>query len=190
MFRTLTKQFRAIRMLSGTPHSIALGTAIGLFVAWTPTVGIHMILVIALAVLFRANKAASLIAVYVSNPLTIVPMYWVEYKLGAIVMDQHLSYEELKEIVHSHWTEALWKLCVDLAVPMWLGGTVLALVCAVPGYYLTRWGVVRFRSRIPGASPVTPQMQAAGESASSSPPGPHSVPSKVEPASPLPLGEG
>ena len=187
MFRTLTKQFRAIRLLSGTPHSIALGTAIGLFVAWTPTVGIHMILVIALAVLFRASKAAGLIAVYISNPLTIVPMYWVEYKLGAIVMDQQLSYEELKRIVHSHWTEALWKLCVELALPMWLGGSVLALAFAVPGYYLTRWMVVRFRGRLSGANPQT---EAAGASASCLPAGPHGVPSKVEPGSPLTLGEG
>ena len=60
MFRKLASMFRAIVMLDDTPHSIALGTAIGLFIAWTPTVGIHMILVVALALLFRANKVAGL----------------------------------------------------------------------------------------------------------------------------------
>src|SRR5437867_5606952 len=97
MIRKLKGMFRAILMLDDTPHSIALGTAIGLFIAWTPTVGIHMILVVALALLLRANKVAGLIAVYISNPITLVPMYWIEYKLGAVVVDKHITYEDVRE---------------------------------------------------------------------------------------------
>ena len=35
--------------LDDTPHSIALGTAIGMFVGLTPTVGIQMVVVLAVA---------------------------------------------------------------------------------------------------------------------------------------------
>ncbi|HIC22647.1 MAG TPA: DUF2062 domain-containing protein, partial [Planctomycetes bacterium] len=35
--------WRRILQLEGSSHSIALGTAIGLFVAMTPTVGLQMI---------------------------------------------------------------------------------------------------------------------------------------------------
>lgn len=159
---------RAILQLDDTAHSIALGTAIGLFIAWTPTVGIHMILVVALAVLLRANKVAGLIAVYLSNPLTVAPMYYLDYLLGALVLKHNLTYEELKSIVHYQGWEgfklSMWKLCVDLAGPMWLGGLVLAIAHAIPGYYITRWAVERYRRR--------PQAIAVGASDQEPPVGP------------------
>ena len=191
MFGKLVRMFRSILLLQDTPHSIALGTAIGLFIAWTPTVGIHMILVVAICLVLRANKTASLVAVYVSNPLTMLPMYWIDYLLGALVLDKRFTYDDMRQLLDFHgWNgfkHALWTLCVELAGPMWLGGLVLAMASAVPGYYLTRWGVVRFRSHIPQASPVNSHAEAAGASTSCLPPGPHNVPSKVEPASPFPL---
>src|SRR5262245_19861478 len=122
MFRKLSKLVQSILSLQDTEHSIALGTAIGLFVAWTPTVGIHMILVVGLTLLLRANKVAGLIAVYLSNPFTIVPMYWIDYWLGALVLDQELTYDELRSILHYHgWAgfkTAFWKVCIELAGPM------------------------------------------------------------------------
>ena len=38
-----------------TPHRIALGVAVGIFVAWTPTVGLHMILTVLLMVSIPAH---------------------------------------------------------------------------------------------------------------------------------------
>ncbi|MBV10370.1 MAG: hypothetical protein CMN21_14270, partial [Rubinisphaera sp.] len=65
---------RKIVSLDDTPHSIALGTSIGVFVAMTPTVGIQMVVVLLIAALckpfFRFNQVAGLIAVYISNPVT------------------------------------------------------------------------------------------------------------------------
>jgi uncharacterized protein (TIGR03546 family) len=162
MRQKLTSMFRSILALDDTPHAVALGTAIGLFVAWTPTVGVHMILVVALAFLLRANRLAGLIAVYISNPFTILPMYWIEYKLGALALEKEISYDELAQVVHHHgwsgWWDAFWRLCIDLGGPMWLGGLLLATVNAVPAYYLTRWAVERYRrargspAAVPGSS--------------------------------------
>jgi hypothetical protein len=107
---------------------------------------------------FRANKTASLVAVYVSNPLTMLPMYWIDYWLGALVLDRRFTYEELKALLnYQGWDgfkHAFWTLCVDLAGPMWLGGLVLALASAVPGYYVTRWAIERYQYRQP--IPVAP----------------------------------
>ena len=61
--------------LDDTPHRIALGVAIGFFVTWTPTIGIQMILVVALATLLKANKLVGVPFVWISNPFTIVPIY-------------------------------------------------------------------------------------------------------------------
>jgi hypothetical protein len=42
-------------MLDDTPHRIALGIAIGVFVAWTPTVGVQMLAVIPIAFLLGSE---------------------------------------------------------------------------------------------------------------------------------------
>ena len=57
------------------PHRLALGVAIGMFVTFTPTVGLQMVLVGVLAWLLRANKLVGLPVVWLSNPATVVPIY-------------------------------------------------------------------------------------------------------------------
>ncbi|MBW8035386.1 MAG: DUF2062 domain-containing protein, partial [Planctomycetes bacterium] len=39
-----------------SPNRIALGAAIGLFIAWTPAVGLHTLIVLAITSLTKANK--------------------------------------------------------------------------------------------------------------------------------------
>jgi hypothetical protein len=63
--RTPRTLLRSILMLDDTPHSVALGTAIGMFVGMTPTVGIQMIIVLIVAFLTRPflkfNKIAAVL---------------------------------------------------------------------------------------------------------------------------------
>ena len=61
------------------PHRLALGAAIGVFVAFTPTVGLQMMLTVSLAWLLRANKVIGLPVVWISNPATLVPIYYSCY---------------------------------------------------------------------------------------------------------------
>ena len=82
---------RKILLLDDTAHSIALGTAIGMFIGMTPTVGIQMILVLCLAFatrpLFHFNKVAALLTVYISNPFTVLPIYWFNYSIGTYFVE-------------------------------------------------------------------------------------------------------
>ena len=39
-----------------TPHRIALGIAVGIFITWTPTIGMQMILTVLISALVGANK--------------------------------------------------------------------------------------------------------------------------------------
>ena len=71
------KRFFIYRVLglNDTPHRIALGLAIGIFVTWTPTIGFQMVLTVVLSTLFRANKFVGVPFVWISNPLTVVAIY-------------------------------------------------------------------------------------------------------------------
>lgn len=144
---------RAILMLDDTPHAIALGTAIGMFVALTPTVGIQMVMVLTLAVLtrrlFHFNKVAGLITVYVSNPLTIVPIYWFCYKVGTIYFPSTITREEFAAIFEyeglREWWRAITRLFVDVGGPLIVGSLIVASLAALITYPLMRRLLRRIR---------------------------------------------
>jgi uncharacterized protein len=79
-----------ISSIKESPHRVSLAFAIGVFIGMSPFLGIHTVLGILVAWLFRLNKVATIIGVYVTNPWTIIPIYtfstWVGTKLLGIGM--------------------------------------------------------------------------------------------------------
>lgn len=151
---------RAILMLDGSPHTIALGTAIGMFVALTPTVGIQMLIVLAIAFLvrpfFRFNKMAALITVYVSNPLTVVPLYWFNYKVGTIFLPETVTHERFRTLLRGpaswgDWWAGLftrtWTLMVEVGGPLIVGSLVVATVAALSTYLVMNRVMEQVRRR-------------------------------------------
>lgn len=69
-------------LLPDTPHNVALGAALGIFVGLTPTVAVQMAIAVFLAWLLGGSKVAAAIGVWISNPLTIPPLYAAFYYLG------------------------------------------------------------------------------------------------------------
>lgn len=67
-------------------RSVTIAFFIGLFVAFIPLPGQMLIAGLA-AIVFRANLPLSVLLVWVSNPLTMPPMVYFAYQLGAILMD-------------------------------------------------------------------------------------------------------
>lgn len=145
--------WRKLLQLDDTPESIALGAAVGMFIAWTPTVGIQMIVVIMLALVIPMNRLAALIVIYISNPLTMIPMYYLEYVIGLQILgDQAMNYdaflEFFNEILEIANRETFWsatrvfleQLGYPVLKALVLGGTILGILTAVPTYPLTlRW---------------------------------------------------
>lgn len=78
--RSVTRSFRYLLLrlwrIPGTPHSVALGCAIGVFAIFTPFLGFQMVLAALLAWAMRGSVVASAIGTFVGNPLT-YPIIWV-----------------------------------------------------------------------------------------------------------------
>jgi uncharacterized protein len=142
---------RKILMLDDTPHSVALGTAIGMFVGMTPTVGIQMIIVLVIAFLtrpfLRFNKIAAVLTVYVTNPLTIIPIYWFNYQVGRWFVPSRIASEDFVDIVrfdsHDNWSERAMSLITELGAPLLVGCLLVAVVSSVLTYPTMRWLIRR-----------------------------------------------
>jgi uncharacterized protein len=102
-------------------RSVSLGVAVGLFFCYWP-VPFQMVLALIAAVVIRANLPISVILVWISNPLTMVPMYAPAYWLGAKLLgDRVYPISEMTVAALGRNLEALWLGCMII-------GTVLAFL--------------------------------------------------------------
>lgn len=151
---------RTILMLDDTPHRIALGTAIGMFIGLTPTVGIQMLLVLLFAFtvrrFFTFNQMAAVVTVYVTNPFTLLPIYWFNYEVGTILVPATIDYAAFAAIFEyqgfSEWWNTVSHIFVDIGAPLIVGSLIVAVTTSIPTYPIMRWLVHRFRDH-DGPSP-------------------------------------
>ena len=133
-------------MLDDTQHSIALGTSIGMFIGMTPTVGIQMIVVMVFAFLthrlFRFNRVAALLTVYISNPVTIVPIYYMLYWVGKQFVGGNVSRDQFTSLLNYEGFEGWWNavtgLLFDIGTPLIVGTLIVAPVCGLVTYPIMR----------------------------------------------------
>ena len=126
------------------PQRIAVGVAIGLFIGWLPLVGIQTIIAAVVCWIVRANFAASVPGVWLSNPLTMVPMYLLNNWVGSLFYGKRISWQEMQEIWAGIAEMGIWEgtvyLCTsiwDITAPMLIGGCIIGLIVGVPGYFLS-----------------------------------------------------
>ncbi len=123
--------YRRFKALQGDPHYIAMGTAIGVFVGFTPTIPLHTAIAIGLAFIFKASKPAAVIAVWVGNPVTIPFFYYAAFEMGKLMighdMPLHGTIPGVTQLVKMGW---------DVALAMIVGGAILGIVPAVAAYFI------------------------------------------------------
>lgn len=144
---------RRILMLHDSPHSIALGTAIGMGIGMTPTVGLQLIMVTILAALtyklFYFNRAAALLTVYISNPLTVVPIYYVLFRVGNLFVPGEVTREELAAVLRydgfDGWWQAVTRLAAEIGGPLLAGTVIVAPICGLVTYPVMLWLVKKVR---------------------------------------------
>ena len=144
---------RSVLALDDSPHAIALGAAIGIFVGLTPSVGVQTIVIVALVFLTRRffyfNVTAAMLSTYISNPLTMVPLYYFWYRLGTWFVPGNATVDQFEAILNfeglAGWWQATCSLAVQVGVPMAIGSMLVAPVGALIAYPLTRCLVRWFR---------------------------------------------
>lgn len=143
---------RSVLALDDSPHAIALGVAIGIFVGLTPSVGVQTIMVFAVIFLTRPffyfNGTAAMASTYISNPVTMAPMYYFWYRLGARILgtDANVNFDALLEFEGlAGWWQATMGLAVEVGWPMLLGALVTAPVGAAIAYPVTHYFVSSWR---------------------------------------------
>jgi uncharacterized protein (DUF2062 family) len=120
-------------------RSVSGAVAIGLFVMYLPPMG-QMVLAAAAAVLLRVNLPISVALVWLTNPITIPPMYYFSYLVGSWILGQPTAAFQV-----DFWLE--WRNWLEVVAPLTVGGLVCGTICSVTGYMATqalwRWNLMR-----------------------------------------------
>jgi uncharacterized protein (DUF2062 family) len=131
-----------VKELHGNPHYVAVGMAIGVFVAITPTIPFQSIIAVCLAFIFRGSKAAAAIGVWLSNPLTIPILYFASFKTGVLLFGASKTVSITGESLSE-----LFKLGLNVTIATVSGGLVLGILPGITTYFITRKIMKKLRSR-------------------------------------------
>ncbi len=109
----------------------------------SPLLGLHTVIGLLVAWVFKLNKFVSIAGVYVTNPWTIIPIYSFGIWLGAklLLLDQIVPDIDWADLSIQNLLHALG----PLLLPFILGTTVLGAVSGLLSYMIIYWTVKRSR---------------------------------------------
>ncbi len=146
MFRAA---FRRLLAIDDPPERTALAFSIGIFIAFSPFLGLHTIMATVVAFAFRFNKVAIYTGTFINNPfLTLVPIIIISYAVGAFILGRPLGIpnEGIELLQDPHlfsrdYYRRLFQQSWSIVWPFTVGATVLSVVCSLLAYPLTLWAL-------------------------------------------------
>ncbi|MFH0763010.1 MAG: DUF2062 domain-containing protein [Candidatus Omnitrophota bacterium] len=116
-----------------TPHDIALGVSLGVFIAILPLYGFHTLLVVLFALMIpRANKIAIVVGTNISLPPTLPLITWAGYSIGRLLLNGGypvMNWQMFKSFNRHN--------IFSFYYPLFVGSVVLGLACAMAFYFIT-----------------------------------------------------
>ena len=145
--RWLAAHHLTLMTIEDTPHSVALGSAIGIFFGFTPLWSVKTLLSIGVAWICRCNKVAAAVAVTLHDVLIFVmpAIYFAEYKIGCWTLQRPAPPHRIR--FHFGLHDYLnWDVFLRLVWPALVGSLFLAIPSAIIVYFLMRLLVSRSRA--------------------------------------------
>jgi len=167
--RLLLRLSRLIH-LGEPPERTAFAFALGVFIAFTPTFGLHYLTAVVIFVVLRLNLPALLLGTTINNPFTIAPIYSFCLWIGLLLVGGHEPHQPIT------WDRSMWDLegvrvllhqLKPLLVPFLVGTLLVGTIAALLSYWLfyrlarRRWLAKQKRQmgitgRLRGPSGTTP----------------------------------
>jgi uncharacterized protein (DUF2062 family) len=114
-------------------RSVSRAFAIGLWAMYTPPLPWQQVIAAIGAIYFNANLPIAVALVWITNPLTWLPMYYFAYQVGALAMGSAtFSFDQFSQLFNI-------ETAMELGAPLLLGCLILMHIGAVAGYFGIQW---------------------------------------------------
>lgn len=130
--RLIRLAYLRLLRLQDKPEVVAKGLAVGVFTGCFPFFGMQSLLALLFAAVFRGSKVAALAATWISNPLTSVPLYIFNYKIGKLLLGTKDTV--LPPLTLESFT-AFKELGSTFAITLLTGSLVVGIIMAVITYF-------------------------------------------------------
>lgn len=111
-------------------RSISGGVAIGFFFAWNP-IPIQMLCSAIAAIVFRKNLPIAAVSTLITNPFTMVPLFYFAYRLGVFVLGGRLEASQQSFELTLSW---FLEQSMNVWQPLMLGCLILGIISSAIGY--------------------------------------------------------
>lgn len=136
--------------LDDPPQRLALAFGLGVFIAFTPTIGLHLLTCLLIAWLFRLSKLVIITASLVMNPWTMIPLYGFCLWFGLLITGADIEPPQIG------WNELgltdLFTVVKPYLWPFVAGTLVVGAAGGILSYFGFNWLVVRYRRTEPHRS--------------------------------------
>jgi uncharacterized protein (DUF2062 family) len=155
MIFDMRELLKKLFQIEDTPERTALAFSIGIFLGFSPFLGLHTLTGLAIAFLFRLNRVAILLGVWTNTPWWLVPYYTLATWLGMWVVRFRIDWATLEGMFQlgkergflssEFWMQiaSQWGLLGSFLT----GSLILALVLSLIAYPLSLRGIRFYRSK-------------------------------------------
>lgn len=141
IFREAIKtRFSHFLSLNDPPRRIALAFAAGIFIAFSPTMGLHTISAVAAAWFFELNLAVIIVGTLFNNPLTMLFVYGASICFGSFILQSGSSC-----ILESLGKDELLAYLKTMPMPFLTGTIILGIIAALISYFVMYQILVRYK---------------------------------------------
>jgi uncharacterized protein (DUF2062 family) len=112
---------------------------LGALIAPTPVLGLHTWMALGLAWLLRVNPLAAFVGSNIANPLTMLPLVWLDVQVGAHLLGRDAPSWPGRDLV--------WQRLGNLYLEAWVGALVIGPILMIASYGLTEALLKRARRR-------------------------------------------
>ncbi|MBD3609638.1 MAG: TIGR03546 family protein [Gammaproteobacteria bacterium] len=141
MFEPFSKLIKLLNS-EQAPHQLSLAISLALVSGFTPTLGLHNLLVLFLLLVLRVNISAFILAYgsFSVIALTLDPLF---HSLGM----QLLQHPELTSLWTDMYNNSAWRLA-RFNNSIMLGSLVISLAAVIPLFFLSNFVIKQYRSQI------------------------------------------
>lgn len=147
----LRKAIASLLRVPDTPERTAFAFSFGVFLGFSPFLGFHTLLGVAVAFLFRLNKIAVMVGVWSNVPWLAVPFYafaaWVGVRVMGLpegMIPPRVGLFELFQAEFWIWLSSQWQLLI----PAFFGSLILCTILSGLSYPAALYVIRRYRSPV------------------------------------------
>lgn len=131
--------------MNGKPSKTALSVSIGLFIGLFIPMGFQSFFSILLALFLNCNVVLTVIATFITNPFTAIPIYFTALRIGEWITAKQISWEKFAGFFKHPQLDNFLSISGEGIYVFIIGAFILALVVSISAYMILYYAIKVYR---------------------------------------------